>query len=314
VTCDLAVIILTFNEALHIERAIAAVRPASREIFVIDAFSTDGTAEIAARLGATVLQNRWINYSKQFAWALENAPIQSSWVMRLDADEIVEPDLAAEIMEKLPDLPDTVAGINLNRKHIFLGRWIKHGGRFPLTLLRIWRRGQGRIEDRWMDEHMAVWGGRTILFKGGFADHNLNDLTFFTAKHNGYATREAIDILIQKHALLPSDEALTARSASRQASAKRSAKLNLYNRLPFWVSSSAYFLYRYILQLGFLDGREGLIYHFLQGYWYRFLVGAKVVEFERAVEDAATTEQMLERLAQVSGLRLSPGPSREPSA
>ena len=303
-TADLAVIILTHNESLHIRRAIEAVRPFAKEVFLIDSYSTDGTVEIAEAAGAVVLQNPWVNYSKQFAWGLDNAPVTASWIMRLDADEVVEPDLAQEILQKLPNLPSDVAGINLDRRHVFMGRWIRHGGRFPLTLLRIWRRGQGRIEDRWMDEHIVISGGRTIKFNGGFSDVNLKDITFFTTKHNSYATREALDILIRKYNLMEADEALTSESASFQASIKRGVKEKIYNRMPFWLSTFLYFQYRYIIQLGFLDGRPGLIYHFLQGYWYRFLVGVKTVEFERAMDGLATKQERLQRLSDVSGHKL----------
>lgn len=305
-SADIAVVILTHNESLHIKRAIEAVRPFAKEVFLIDSYSTDGTVEIAQAAGATVLQNPWVNYSKQFAWGLENAPITATWVMRLDADEVVEPDLAREILDKLPHLPADVAGINLDRRHVFMGRWIKHGGRFPLTLLRIWRHGQGRIEDRWMDEHIVISGGRTVKFNGGFSDVNLKDITFFTTKHNAYATREALDILIRKYDLLAADEALSSESASFQAAVKRFVKERIYNRLPFWLSTMLYFQYRYFIQLGFLDGRPGLIYHFLQGYWYRFLVGVKTVEFERELAGLATNEQRLARLSEVSGHKLLP--------
>lgn len=305
-SADIAVVILTHNESLHIKRAIEAVRPFAKEVFLIDSYSTDGTVEIAQAAGATVLQNPWVNYSKQFAWGLENAPITATWVMRLDADEVVEPDLAREILDKLPHLPADVAGINLDRRHVFMGRWIKHGGRFPLTLLRIWRHGQGRIEDRWMDEHIVISGGRTVKFNGGFSDVNLKDITFFTTKHNAYATREALDILIRKYDLLAADEALSSESASFQAAVKRFVKERIYNRMPFWLSTMLYFQYRYFIQLGFLDGRPGLIYHFLQGYWYRFLVGVKTVEFERELAGLATNEQRLARLSEVSGHKLLP--------
>ncbi|MFA5598563.1 MAG: glycosyltransferase family 2 protein, partial [Pusillimonas sp.] len=240
-----------------------------------------------------------------FNCLLDNIPITSKWVMRLDADEVIEPDLAQEIAHKLPSLPDDVAGINLNRKHIFMGRWVRHGGRYPLRLLRIWRRGQGRIEQRWMDEHMIVWGGRTVTFQGGFADHNLNDLTFFTDKHNKYATREALDVLNQRLNLFPRDEALNAHSASWQASAKRWAKEKVYNRLPFTVSATLYFLWRYIFQLGFLDGRSGLVYHFLQGYWYRFLVGAKLMELERAIAHLTDINEIRKELSRLTGYKLN---------
>lgn len=302
---DLSVIILTFNEELHIRRALQSVSAIAKEVVVVDSFSTDRTVALARAYGAIVLQNKFVNQAKQFQWGLDNAPLTATWVMRLDADEIIEPDLAAEISARLPSLPTDVAGVNLKRKHIFMDRWVRHGGRYPLMMLRIWRHGQGRIEDRWMDEHMVVWGGRTVTFNGGFSDHNLNDLTFFTDKHNKYATREAIEVLNQRLNLFARDEALNTESASFQASAKRFVKERIYNRMPFTVSALGYFLFRYIFQLGFLDGRSGLVYHFLQGYWYRFLVGAKIMELERAIAHLTDKQDIAAELSRLTGHKLT---------
>src|SRR5436305_842633 len=110
---DLAVVILTYNERLHIARALRLVRPMARQIFVIDSFSSDDTVEIARNEGATVLQNKFVNQSKQFQWALDNAPITAGWIMRLDADEEVHSDLAEEIEATLPTLSDAIVGVNL---------------------------------------------------------------------------------------------------------------------------------------------------------------------------------------------------------
>lgn len=298
---SLAVVILTHNESLHIIRALDSVKPIASQVFVIDSGSNDNTVALAKSLGAQVLHHSFVNQAQQFQWALDNAPITAGWVMRLDADEIIEPDLCKEIAEKLPALAPDVVGVNLDRKHIFMDRWVRHGGRYPLRLLRIWRRGQARIEDRWMDEHMVVWGGRTVNFKGGFADHNLNDLTFFTQKHNKYATREAIEVLNQRLFLFGRDEALSTQSTSFQAAFKRWGKERFYNRIPFTASTTLYFLWRYIFQLGFLDGREGLVYHFLQGWWYRFLVGAKIMELEKAIAHLTDKQAILVELTRLTG-------------
>lgn len=280
---SITAIILTYNESIHIARAIRSIQAFTDQICVVDSGSTDDTTEIARALGAEIHTHPFVNQARQFQWALDTLDIRGDWVLRLDADEIIEPDLAREITEQLPQLPSDVVGVNLKRKHIFMDRWVRHGGRYPLVMLRLWRRGKGRVEDRWMDEHVVVSGGRTVTFSGGFADHNLHDLSYFTDKHNKYATREAIEVLNQRLALFARDEALNTRSASFQASFKRGVKERLYNRIPFTVSAPLYFAWRYIFQLGFLDGRSGLVYHFLQGCWYRFLVGAKVMELERAV-------------------------------
>lgn len=303
-TINLSAIILTFNEELHLERALNSIASFTKEIFIIDSFSTDRTLEIARAHGATILQNKFINQATQFQWALENAPVTGSWILRLDADEIIESDLATEITNKLPTLPQNVVGINLKRKHIFMDRWVKHGGRYPLVMLRIWRKGHGRIENRWMDEHITIWGGQTVTFDGGFADHNLNDLTFLTDKHNRYATREAIEILNQRLDIFPRDHSVTTKSTSLQTAAKFFIKENVYNHIPFTISAPLYFAWRYFFQLGFLDGRSGLIYHFLQGYWYRFLVGSKVMELDRAISHLNDKRLIAEELSRLTGYTL----------
>lgn len=302
---DLAIVILTHNEERHIARTLDNVAKIARKIFVIDSYSTDSTVKLArAHPCTTVLKHEFINYSAQFQWALDNIQTNCNWIMRLDADEVIEDDLIEEIKAKLPTLPSDVVGINLKRKHIFMGRWIRHGGRYPLALLRIWRRGQGRIESRWMDEHIIVWGGRTVTLDGDFSDENLNDLTFFIHKHNKYATREAIDRVNEVSGLFARDDAVSTGASSLQARIKRLVKQRLYNRLPFGMGPLCYFLWRYFMQLGFLDGREGLIYHFLQGFWYRFLVEAKVFELRRAVSHLRDPVEIKAELARLTGLAI----------
>lgn len=302
---NISVIILTYNESVHLPRALEHIKSFAREVFVIDSFSTDNTVELARTGGANVLQHPFQYQAQQFTWALENVPIASDWVMRLDADEIIESDLAEEILTKLPTFPPEITGVNLNRKTIFQGKFIRHGGRYPLTLLRIWRRDKARIEDRWMDEHMYLTEGRAVTMKGGFADHNLNDLTSFTAKHNGYATREALDVLNRRLQLFDLPIELTRETTAKQAKIKRFLKETVYNRFPFEISAFVYFFFRYVIQLGFLDGREGLIYHVLQGFWYRFLVGAKFRELEQAVKQATSEEERRQVIARLSRQKLN---------
>lgn len=297
-------VILTFNEEMHIERAIASAKAISSDILVVDSYSTDRTVALAEQAGARVVQNKWVNYAKQFQFALEHGDIRSAWTLRLDADELIGPDLAARINAELPGMPADVAGIVFNRRHIFMGRWVKHGGRYPLYLVRLWRTGQGAVEDRWMDEHVLIQGGRTLTMKGEFADASERDIAFFVTKHNGYAAREAIDKLDQRYGLFPKAAEISADNSGWQASLKRFVKERIYNHLPFGTGPLGYFLYRYFIQLGFLDGRSGLIYHFLQGFWYRFLVEAKTYEFERAIAGCTTREERIAVLRRVTGLSL----------
>ena len=273
-------IILTNNEEVHIERCIRSIKPVATRIVVVDSFSTDKTVDIARSLGAEVVQRKWKNYADQFQWGLDYCAVQAGWIMRIDADEYLESSLQEEILGVIPTLPDTVSGIYIKLKVIYKGKWIKHGGIYPLTLLRIWRAGKGRIEQRWMDEHIVLpTEAKTIVLKSHSADSSLKDITFWINKHNHYATREMVDILINKYFSEKKDEVLK-QMADPQARWKRILKDKIYSKFPLGLRSVLYFFYRYFIKLGFLDGSKGFIWHFMQGFWYRLLVDVKVMEVE----------------------------------
>jgi len=277
----LAAIILTYNEELHIERCIRSLQDVADEIFVVDSFSTDRTLELAKSMGVTVCQNPWKNHATQFNWGLENCKIQSDWILRMDADEYLSEELKNEIITELPAFPEEVTGLIMNYRHYFLGRWIKHGTRYPIPLLRIWRNGKGNIENKWMDERVVLYEGTTHKLKSDFIHDDLNDISFFINKHNGYASREAIDMLMKEFSL---------RNLKEEKN-KNKQHFNLYLKNKFYsnsflfVRSFIYFIYRYFFRFGFLDGKQGLIYHFLQGFWYRFLVDAKIYELKKRMNN-----------------------------
>ncbi len=299
---DISVIILTYNESLHIARAIESVSGLAKRVFVIDAHSSDDTAAIAKSLGAHVYVNAWINYSRQFQWALEHCPIDTQWVLRLDADEYLEPELTAEIRAKLPLLPLTVTGVILKRKYIFLNKLIRHGDRYPLLLLRLWRVGAGGLEPRWMDEHVILSRGKSVVFEHFFVDHNLRSVSWFIDKHNKYASREMLDILGEKYGLFENKSVLPKETG--QVYWRRFLKLHLYNKLPVFVRPIFYFIYRYFFRLGFLDGAVGFAYHFMQGFWYRALVDLKCLEAELVIRDAKDKSEIISRLSALTGLSL----------
>ena len=278
----ITVVILTFNEALHIRRCLERIRPLVQRMVVVDSFSTDDTLAIAQACGAEVLQRRWLNYADQFQWALDHAGINTEWVLRLDADEYFEPALIDEIRSRLAGLPIEVTGVSFRRKVIFRGRWIRFGGFYPTILLRLWRRGAGRIESRWMDEHVVLERGRSVTFAHDFVDENLNDISWWTDKHNTYATRQMIDFVAQEQQLFVRDRALES-GQSGQAWLKRFLKVHLFARMPLYLRGTLYFLFRYFILLGFLDGRQGFLFHFLQGWWNWMLVDAKIDEARRYI-------------------------------
>lgn len=278
----LTVVILTRDEERHIARCIDSVAAIAQRIVVVDSGSTDRTVDIAQGHGATVKSHVWRNYATQFNWALDQLPEDTDWVMRLDADEVVSPELAAQITAALPGLGPEVEGVTMGRRMAFMGRPIRHGGVFPVKVLRIFRHGRGRCEDRWMDEHIKV-SGKVVDLPGEMLDDNLNSLTWWTEKHNSYASREVVDLLNLEYGFMPHDT--VAGFGKGQAGVKRWLKEQVYARLPGGLRASAYFIYRYLLRGGFLDGREGLAFHVLQGFWYRFLVDAKLAEVRKVLRE-----------------------------
>lgn len=277
---DVSVIILTYNEGIHIRRCLENVNRFASNVFVVDCFSTDKTVEIAESLGATVIQHTWPgNQAEQFNWALKNLVITTKWILRLDADEYLMPELIEELNQKLPTLVDDVTGVIFNRRHIFMGKWMKRGI-YPVKLLRLFQTGKGVCEQRLMDEHIQLLEGRAVEFEHDFCDHNLNDLSWFCHKHVNYAIREAVDLLDIELDLTGAAETDENKQISAQALSKRMKK-HKYAKQPLFWRSFAYFCYRYFLKGACLDGKIGFIWTFLQGWWYRTLVDAKVFEIKQ---------------------------------
>lgn len=273
---DISVIILTYNEKIHIERCINNAKKFAKDIYLVDCFSNDGTVELAKSLGAKVFQHQWENYSKQFNWALQNLPITTEWVWRMDADEYLSNELIEELHQRLPSLPKDINGFTAPCLRIFMGKYIKHGI-IPLILLRLFKIKYAVCENRYMDEHIQLSEGKICSLKNPFYDDNLNGLTWWTNKHNGYATREAIDLLLTEYNLLPQESVV---NSGAHSAAIRKKKLK-YIKLPLFWRAFAFFILRYIFRLGFLDGKEGFLWHFLQGWWYRTLADAKVYEIKK---------------------------------
>jgi glycosyltransferase involved in cell wall biosynthesis len=289
-TDQISVLILTQNEEQNIEKCLISVSPLTRKIFAVDSGSTDDTVKILERYGATVLFNNWTTYSEQFNWGLEHIDFDTDWIMRLDADEEVTIELVDALKKKLPSLPPEVTGITVRRQVHFMGRWIRHGGYYPTWLLRVFRRGVGRCEALWMDEHIALDHGETIRLPHDIIDRNNKDLTFWTDKHNRYSNREARDMLAQSSSMEREGRQLAPALRQTQAQSRRWLKKNVYGRTPLFLRALLYFIYRYLIRFGFLDGKEGLIFHFLQGFWYRFLVDAKLYEHQRRGHSSESNE------------------------
>jgi glycosyltransferase involved in cell wall biosynthesis len=269
----LSIVILTRDEEKNLPTSLASISGLKAQVFIVDSGSTDGTIAIAEASGCRIYTHPFVNYATQYEWALANLPLATPWVMRLDADERLTEELVAELRTELPRMPDDVSAIEVRRRVYFWGKWIRHGGYYPTWLLRIWRRGLAKCEQRFMDEHMVVASGRIVRMSGDIIDENHKGLGFWTDKHNRYADREVQDLMS-----IARDNEGSGAMPEGQAGTRRWLKERIYAKSPLFARAFLYWAFRYFIRLGFLDGRAGLVFHFLQGFWYRFLVDAKLHE------------------------------------
>ena len=285
---SLTALILTYNEEIHIERCLQSVIHVCKRIVVVDSFSNDCTEEIVRKFNGDFYKHSWNNkYADQLNWGLDSTSINTEWVLRIDADEYLTPDLIDEIKEKLPAVEPKVNGVEFNRRNYFKGKWIRYGGYYPTVMLRIWRTGTGRCETRLMDEHIVLKEGKITRFDNDFIDDNLQSIFWWTNKHNKYALREAADLL-NIHYRFIKDESSRG-NITKQAKMKRFLKEFFYSRLPLGIRPLLYFIYRFVFKFGFLDGPRGWVFHFLQGFWYRFLVDIDVWEAEQLIKQTKVT-------------------------
>lgn len=276
-------IVLAFNEAEHLPRCLTSLNGVTDSVLVVDCFSTDDTVAIAKSHGAAIAQHAFVNHALQFNWALTQLDKKTEWVLRIDADEYVDSELAAEIRNRLTSLAPDIDGVFCGRRMCFQGQLIRFGGLYHIRVLRLFRYGRGQCENRWMDEHIKVTGP-TATFTGALIDDNRRSLTWWIEKHNRYASREAVDLLNLEYGFLPLDSVASLSNGSL-VSRKRWIKEHIYARIPPGLRAFVYFLYRYVIRLGFLDRGAGASFHVLQGFWYRYLVDAKVAEVKRYMRD-----------------------------
>lgn len=267
---SITVIILTKNEEKNIEKCIRSAKQIASRILVIDSGSDDKTVELARELGAETFYHAWPGHAAQFNWALDNCNIDTEWVFRLDADERISKELAEEILQIIgSEKSKGVAGYEMRWRIYFMGKWIKHGGTHKPYFLRLFRYGKGRVENKLMDEHIIV-EGKVEKLEGDLIHYDYKGLDAWLNKHIWYSN---LEIQMQ-------DTQIETKGGNQIQKAKR----GFYYRLPMFLRAKIYFWYRYYGQLGFLDGKEGKIFIYLQAYWFRFLVDAKLYEKEHTGE------------------------------
>jgi glycosyltransferase involved in cell wall biosynthesis len=271
-------IVLTLNEQANLPDCLASLAGLDCEIFVVDSGSTDRTVAIAQAAGASVFHHGFENYSAQRNWAQDNLPLQSEWVLHLDADERLTGELAEEINRTLRQPDPEVQGYLFRKRTIFMGRWMRHGGHYPSYHLRLFRRGKGRSEDRLYDQHFLV-DGQVERLHHDYLDIVASDIRTWTMRHVRWAELEARQTLAEPTAL----GTVVPRAFGTPIERKRWLREKVYGRAPWLLRPFLYWGYRYFVRLGFLDGMEGFLFHFLQGWWFRLLVDCRLRELRSLV-------------------------------
>jgi glycosyltransferase involved in cell wall biosynthesis len=277
------VVVLTHNEARNLPGCLASVRGWARAVFVVDSGSTDETIAIARAHGAAVVVHPFESHSRQWEWALATLPLGADWILALDADQRLTPELRDEIGHALAGRTPAdggPVGYYLCRRQMFRGRWIRHGGYYPKYLLKLFRRGEAWTDPRELVDHHFRVKGPTARLAGDLVEDNRNEqeIAVWIAKHTRYAALQAREELARAERESPG-----VLQAWRGSPDDRTRWLKArWARLPLYVRPCLYFLYRYVVRLGFLDGKEGFVFHVLQGFWYRLLVDVHLDDLRRA--------------------------------
>ncbi len=270
---DVTIVVLTYNEEANLPQCLSSLRGFAKRTYVVDSLSKDGTVEIAKEFGADVFPHPFKNYAEQRNWALSELPRETEWVMFLDADEWLLPELKDEIGRVIARRPEE-NGFYINRRLIFMGKWIRRGY-YPSWILRLFRAGKAQCEERTVNEHLIV-DGRVGYLKADFIHEDRKGLVDWIGKHLRYARLEAEELSRKRRA----GEEIDARFFGTQAQRKRWLRQKIWNRMPPLLRPFLFFAYRYFLRGGILDGRAGLVYHFMQALWFPMLIDAMYIEKE----------------------------------
>lgn len=286
---SLAVIILTRDEEANLGACLSGLGDWTRRCRVVDSGSRDRTIEIAQAHGVRWVHHDFETHARQSEWALNYLGLEEDWVLGLDADQRLTPQLREEIaaeLERREPGDGGPAGYFVKRRQIFRGRWIRHGGYYPKYLLKLFRRECVRLDRNELVDHHFYVAGPVARFRHDLIEDNRNehDIAVWIEKHNRYAVLQAREeFQARVRPRLPGSFWENPDVRTRRLKAA-------WGRLPLFFRPFLYFLYRYVFRLGFLDGREGLVFHFLQSFWYRLLVDIHLDGLRRDLRDHPATE------------------------
>lgn len=277
-----SVILTTRNEEANLECTLDAIAGFVDEIFVIDSESADATVDIARRHGAQVANlpyehGRIIPWIYQ--WGLDNLPLRNEWVLILEADQRPDEALKRSLQQLFARREIDECGFYVRRRQVFRGRHLRFGGYGSKWMLKLFRKGAGELDPKEQDTRVYV-RERTAKLEGNLMEENAKEeqILFYLEKHLRYADAFAREELARRRRGIewrlkprlmgtPDERTLWLKSA--------------YYRMPLYVRPFFYFLYRYFILLGFLDGKQGFVFHFFQAFWFRLVIDIRLEEMMR---------------------------------
>jgi glycosyltransferase involved in cell wall biosynthesis len=268
----ITVIILTLNEEANLEAALDSVKGWASAVFVVDSFSVDRTVDIALARpiaeNVRIVQHPFENYATQWNWALDVLPIETDWVLKLDADERVPKAFKEEFKRIACDSGRLEVAYFFRRRIYFLGQPLRWGGTGSNWDIRIWKLAYARFEERSVNEHLIVKGGPVGFMRSMIEHHDSKDLTEWLSKQNRYSSMEARIRIDGEH---PSTVARLFGSKHERTNWLRS----FYYKIP--CRNILLFFYMAIVRFGFLDGANGIRYSYVRA-MIRSWSDLKVVE------------------------------------
>lgn len=268
----ITIVVLTYNEELNIVQSLSNVLGWAKDVIVLDSGSTDRTIEIANNLGAKVIFRKFDNFASQRSYAINEWGSLNEWMFFLDADEYLMEDLKLEILGLFHEGKiNNYDGYLIKRRFYFMGKWIKYGGYYPTWILRLFKPNKA-ICEREINEHIHI-SGRIGKLAGDFVDRNNKSFSDWIIKHNVYSDFEAVQLV--------NASPIESNFFGTQAERKSWIRINIWNKLlPPLVRPFMYFFYRYFLRFGFMDGKAGFIFHFMQGLVFLLMIDIKYLEFK----------------------------------
>jgi len=271
-------IILCYNEAPNIRRCLESIKGFC-DIYVVDSGSTDSTLDICREYTDNIYHNAYKSHAGQWQWALNNLPVETDWVLALDADFVVSPALRKRITKNLSAVATDVAGIYVRHLYHFGGELIRFGGtkQYWLRLIRIGRAYPDLSE---MVDFRFVVDGKMEKWRESVIEHNRHDddISIWLNKQDKFSVRMAVEEELRR---CGSKNWLLTPTFFGHTDERIAWLRDLWLRFPIFIRPVLYFLYRYVLMLGFLDGRGGFLYHVLQGFWLRLVVDWKIIQIRR---------------------------------